>query len=57
MKKIICAITVAGAMAGLNAIACGGMTQIKPPGFQTQTGGQTTVDSILKEVGGTLILC
>ena len=33
------------------------MTQIKPPGFQMQTGSQTTVDSILKEVGSALILC
>ena len=57
MKKIASAVVVAGAMAGLNAVACGGMTQIKPPGFQMQTGSQTTVDSILKEVGAALILC
>jgi hypothetical protein len=57
MKKVLSAVVVAGAMAGLNAFACGGMTQIKPPGFSQQTGGQTTIDSILKEVGGCLVLC
>jgi len=58
MKKFFGALIVAGSMAGLNAFACGGMTQISPPSLQLKGGEpEPTAASILDEMVSSLVLC
>jgi hypothetical protein len=58
MKKIVAALVVAGSLAGLNAFACGGMTQIDPPSLQLQTGpGSATGQSVLGYADHQVVVC
>jgi hypothetical protein len=58
VKKLVAALLVALSVSGINAFACGGMTQIDPPSLQLQTGPtDQPVESILDEIQEVLVIC
>ena len=58
MKKIIGAVAVALSVGGLNALACGGMTQIDPPSLQVNTAtSNLPSESILEDLEENLVIC
>jgi hypothetical protein len=58
MKKLFAGALAAITMTTLSVFACGGMTQIDPPSLQLDAGpDETTVESIIPELAGIVILC
>jgi hypothetical protein len=58
MKKILTAVVVAGSFAGLNAFACGGMTQIDPPSLTLSSGSDDTPnESVLTYLAEAIVVC
>jgi len=58
MKKVLTAVVVAGSFAGLNAFACGGMTQIDPPSLTLQSGSEDApIESVLEFLDENVVIC
>ena len=57
MKKLLTGIVATLCLSGL-VYACGGMTQIDPPSLQLDAGpADTTIDSVVDELQGIVVLC
>ncbi|MBX3468668.1 MAG: hypothetical protein KF878_17490 [Planctomycetes bacterium] len=57
MKKLVAALLVAVSVSGLEAAACGGMTQIDPPSLNLQVGPEEKpLESILDEIDECLVI-
>ncbi len=57
MKKIVAALVVA-VSCGVNAFACGGMTQIDPPSLHLQQGPcDVAIEDALSDITQTLVIC
>lgn len=56
MKKLLTGIAITLSMTGL-ALACGGMTQVDPPGYAEEAGpSDKSTDSVIDSLQGCVVL-